>query len=159
MLSGHGQESKLIAGGHSLLPLMKLRLAQPSALVDIRGLPELSGLSESDGVLRIGAGVRHRDLERSELVRRLAPLIATAAATIGDPQVRSRGTIGGSIAHADPAADLAGVLLAMDATVVARGLGGEREIPIADFFVDFWETALDPMEVADRDPGAEQSSG
>lgn len=147
LLASHDEDAKLLAGGHSLLPLMKLRLARPSALIDIRGLPELTGLVESDGVLRIGAGVRHRDLEHSELVRRVAPLLATAAATVGDRQVRSRGTIGGSIVHADPAADLPAVMLTLDATIIARGATGEREIASADFFVDFWQTALRPDEV------------
>ncbi|HVB42843.1 MAG TPA: xanthine dehydrogenase family protein subunit M [Streptosporangiaceae bacterium] len=147
LLTEHGDEAKLLAGGHSLLPLMKLRLAQPAVLVDIRRLPELTALTESGGVLRIGAGVRYRDLEHSDLVRRTAPLLATAAATIGDPQVRARGTVGGSLAHADPAADLPAVMLALDATVVVRGPGGTREIAIKDFFVDLWQTALEPDEI------------
>jgi carbon-monoxide dehydrogenase medium subunit len=126
-------------------------------LIDIRALPELTRLDAVDGVLHIGAGVRHRDLELSPLVAQLAPLLAKAASTVGDPQVRSRGTIGGSIAHADPAADLPAVLLALDATIVVRGLEGEREIPVLDFFVDFWETALTPHEIVTeiRVPSAE----
>ncbi|MGE5136597.1 MAG: FAD binding domain-containing protein [Gemmatimonadota bacterium] len=147
LLASHGGEAKLLAGGMSLLPLMKLRLASPAAVIDVRGLPELTGLTEADGVLRIGAGVRHRDLERSELVRRAAPLLATAAATIGDAQVRARGTIGGSLAHADPAADLPAVMLALEATLILRGPGGTREVAAGDFFLDLWETALAPGEL------------
>lgn len=140
-------EAKLLAGGHSLLPIMKLRMATPSTLVDISGLSELTGLSMRGDVLHIGAGVRHRDLERSDLVRTGVPLLAHAASTIGDPQVRSRGTIGGSVVHADPAADLPAVLLALGATMVMRGPAGERSVPVEEFFVDFWETALAPDEV------------
>lgn len=140
-------DAKLLAGGHSLLPIMKLRMATPTALVDISGLRELSGLAVRGDVLHIGAGVRYRDLERSDLVRTGVPLLAHAASTIGDPQVRSRGTIGGSVVHADPAADLPAVLLALGATMVMRGPNGERSVPVEEFFVDFWETALQPDEV------------
>ena len=141
------EDAKLLAGGHSLLPIMKLRMATPSTLVDISGLPELGGLRLEGDVLHIGAGVRHRELERSETVRTCVPLLAHAASTVGDPQVRSRGTIGGSVAHADPAADFPAVLLALGATMVLRGPGGERSVPVEEFFVDFWETALRPDEV------------
>lgn len=157
LLAEHGDDAKLLAGGHSLLPLMKLRLAQPSVLIDIRALPELTHLELDGSVLRIGAGLRHRDIEKSPLVRRVAPLLAEAASTIGDPQVRSRGTIGGSIAHADPAADLPAVLVALDATVIVRGPQGDRAVAIDSFFVDFWETAItaDEVLVEIRIPSAE----
>jgi aerobic carbon-monoxide dehydrogenase medium subunit len=147
LITEHGEEAKLISGGHSLLPLLKLRMARPSVVIDIRSLPELRGVRAEGDVLRLGAGTPHRVLERDPLVARMAPLLAMAAATIGDPQVRSRGTVGGSIAHADPAADLPAVLLALDATVTARGPNGERRIPISEFFVGTWQTALEPGEV------------
>ncbi len=150
LLSEHQDEAKLLAGGHSLLPLMKLRLARPSVLVDIRSLAELRGIREDEGRLLIGAGTRYRELESQPAIRAGAPLLAYAASTIGDPQVRSRGTIGGSLAHADPAADLPAVLLALDATVMVRGVDGRRDIPINEFFVDFWETALRPSEIIEQ---------
>lgn len=147
LLSQHGEEAKLLCGGHSLLPLLKLRMARPSVVIDIRQLAELRGVRAEGGVLRLGAATPHRVLERDPLVARMAPLLAMAAATIGDPQVRSRGTIGGSIAHADPAADLPAVLLALDATVTARGPGGERQIPVREFFAGIWQSALEADEV------------
>jgi carbon-monoxide dehydrogenase medium subunit len=147
LLTEHGEEAKLMSGGHSLLPLLKLRMARPSVVIDIRLLPELSGVRADGDVLRLGAATPHRLLERDPLVARMAPLLALAAATIGDPQVRSRGTIGGSIAHADPAADLPATLLALDATVTAHGPRGTRRIPISEFFVGIWQTALEADEV------------
>jgi carbon-monoxide dehydrogenase medium subunit len=142
-----GEDAKFLAGGHSLIPLMKFRLAAPSALIDISRLAELRQLRQDDGTLRLGAGLRYRDLEFSPLVREQLPLLAAAVATVGDRQVRARGTIGGSVVHGDPAADVPAVLLALDATLVARGPGGEREIPAREFFVDFWETAIQPDEI------------
>ena len=147
LLVEHGEDAKLLAGGHSLLPLMKLRFARPAVLVDIRTLPELRGIREDGGRLLISAATRHRELERHPLVNLMAPLLAYAASTIGDPQVRSRGTIGGSIAHADPAADLPAVLLALDAVITVRGPTGRRDIPVDSFFVDFWQTAVQPDEI------------
>ena len=147
LLTDHGDEAKLLAGGQSLLPLMKLRLARPVVVIDIRTLPELQGVRDDGGVLRIGSATRHRQLESDPTIARMAPLLAKAAVTIGDPQVRSRGTIGGSIVHADPAADLPATLLALDATVTVRGPNGHRDIHVSDFFVDFWQTALRPDEV------------
>ena len=146
--SGDG-EAKVLAGGHSLLPLMKLRLAAPSVLVDINRIPGLSYLREDDQInrLRIGARTRHAEIERSELIRTRYPLLSDAAAGIGDPQVRNRGTIGGSLAHGDPASDLPAVLLATEGTVTARGAGGEREITAFDLFQDYLTTALAPDEV------------
>jgi aerobic carbon-monoxide dehydrogenase medium subunit len=146
-LREHGDDAKLLAGGHSLLPLMKLRLATPSVLVDIGRCPDLAYIRPDGDDVRIGALTRHADLETSNVLRELAPLLAHAAGEVGDPQVRHRGTIGGSIAHADPASDLPAVLLALGATVVVRGPGGERTIPVDDFFVGFLESALEPDEV------------
>ena len=146
-LTEHGDEAKLLAGGHSLLPLMKLRLATPAVLVDIGRCTDLAYVRSDGDAVRIGALTRHTDLETSDVLRELVPLLAHAAGEVGDPQVRHRGTIGGSIAHADPASDLPAVLLALGATVVVRGPGGERSIPIDEFFVGFLESALAPDEV------------
>lgn len=147
LLTEHGDEAKLLAGGHSLLPLMKLRLAMPSVLVDIERVAEGSYIEEDDGQVRIGALTRHHDLERSDLLRNQVPLLAHIAGQVGDPQVRHRGTIGGSIAHGDPASDLPAALLALRATLVARGPGGERSIAVDEFFTGFLETALAPDEM------------
>jgi carbon-monoxide dehydrogenase medium subunit len=140
-------EAKFLAGGHSLLPLMKLRLAVPSVLVDISRLAQLSYVRSVNGQLAIGALATHDDLARSELLARELPLLAHVASQVGDPQVRHRGTIGGSLAHADPAADLPAAVLALDATLVARGPSGSREIPAAQFFRGLFETALEPGEL------------
>ena len=147
LLASHGDDAKLLAGGHSLLPLMKLRLAQPTVLVDIGRIGDLSYVEDGGGTVRIGALTRHHDVASSDLVREQAPLLAEVAGQIGDPQVRHRGTIGGSIAHGDPASDLPAVLLALRGTLVVRGPGGEREIAADDFFTGFLETALAPDEV------------
>jgi aerobic carbon-monoxide dehydrogenase medium subunit len=150
LLTEHGDEAKLLAGGHSLLPLMKLRLAAPSVLVDIGGICDLAFVSETaadDGTLRIGALTRHHDLATSGLVREQVPLLAHVAGQIGDPQVRHRGTIGGSVVHGDPASDLPAALLALRATLVARGPGGDREIAADQFFTGFLETTLADDEV------------
>ena len=143
----HGEEAKLLAGGHSLLPLMKLRLATPTVLVDVGRLSDLSYIRDDDDVIRVGALTRHRDLETSDLLRAHLPLLAAAAHEVGDPQVRHRGTIGGSLAHGDPASDLPAVVLACDGVLVARGPSGEREIPASEFFHGFLETALAPDEL------------
>jgi carbon-monoxide dehydrogenase medium subunit len=147
LLGQHGDDAKLLAGGHSLLPLMKLRLATPAVLIDISRVGDLSYVREDGGTVAIGALTRHYDLQESELLRSQVPLLAHAAGKVGDPQVRHRGTIGGSIAHGDPASDLPAVLLALRATLVAAGPGGTREIPVDDFFTGFLETALRPDEV------------
>ena len=147
LLGQHGDDAKLLAGGHSLLPLMKLRLATPAVLIDISRVGDLSYVREDGGTVAIGALTRHHDLQESELLRSQVPLLAHAAGKVGDPQVRHRGTIGGSIAHGDPASDLPAVLLALRATLVAAGPGGTREIPVDDFFTGFLETALRPDEV------------
>jgi carbon-monoxide dehydrogenase medium subunit len=147
LLTELGDDAKLLAGGHSLLPLMKLRLATPSVLVDIGRVRDLSFIRDDDGGLVIGALTRHADLESSEQVQADVPLLAHAASQVGDPQVRHRGTIGGSIAHGDPASDLPAVLLALRATLSVRGPGGDRTIAIDDFFTGFLETALGPDEI------------
>jgi carbon-monoxide dehydrogenase medium subunit len=142
-----GEEGKYLAGGHSLLPLMKLRLARPEVVIDIGGLKELSYLREEDGWITVGALTRHHDLATSPLLARRLPLLACAAGSVGDPQVRHRGTIGGSLAHGDPASDLPAVILALDAILVAQGQGGSREIPAREFFTGLFETALAPGEL------------
>ncbi len=147
LLNEHGDEAKLLAGGHSLLPLMKLRLAAPEVLIDVGRLDDLRYIREEGDVIAIGALTRHRDLETSALLQQQAPLLAHAASHVGDPQVRHRGTIGGSLAHADPASDLPAVALAMGATVVVRGQSGQREIPADQFFLGFLESAMDPTEL------------
>jgi carbon-monoxide dehydrogenase medium subunit len=145
-LKEHGEDAKLLAGGHSLLPLMRLRLAAPSVLVDIGRVEGLRGVS-ANGVLTIGALTTHDALATDPLVRSHCGVLADVAETIGDPQVRHRGTIGGSIAHGDAAGDLPAVMLALGATMVAQGPAGRREIAASDFFVDFLTTALAPDEV------------
>jgi carbon-monoxide dehydrogenase medium subunit len=143
----HGEDAKFLAGGHSLLPLMKLRLALPEVVVDLGGLRDLSYVRDAGDHIAVGALTRHHDLEHSSLLERELPLLANAAGHVGDPQVRHRGTIGGSLAHSDPASDLPAVALALDATLVARGPGGTREIAAADFFRSLFETALEPDEL------------
>ena len=140
-------EAKILAGGHSLLPLMKVRFAQPSVLVDIGRLSDLSYVREDGDRIAIGALTRHHDVERSDALRELCPIVPYTAGTIGDPQVRHVGTIGGSVAHADAASDLPTVLLALDATMVAQGPGGTRSIPADEFFVGLFTSALQPDEV------------
>lgn len=147
LLAEHGDEAKLIAGGHSLLPLMKLRLATPAMLIDVGRLGDLSYVRDAGDHIAVGALTRHRDLETSDLLLAELPLLARTASQVGDPQVRHRGTIGGSIAHSDPASDLPATVLALGATLVAQGPGGTREIAAADFFEGFLETALEPTEM------------
>jgi len=142
-----GDEAKFLAGGHSLLPLMKLRLAVPEVLIDIGRLRELSYVREEDGHIAVGALTNYDELSRSGLLARELPLLAHASGLVGDPQVRHRGTIGGSLVHADPAADLPAVALALDATLVARGPSGGREIAASDFFQSLFETVLEPGEL------------
>jgi carbon-monoxide dehydrogenase medium subunit len=142
-----GDEAKFLAGGHSLLPLMKLRLAVPSTLVDIGRLRELSFIRDDGDQITVGALTTHHVLATSGLVATELPLLAHAAGAVGDPQVRHRGTIGGSLVHADPAADLPAVVLTMDAVLVARSPGGSREIPAGEFFQGLFETALEPAEL------------
>jgi carbon-monoxide dehydrogenase medium subunit len=136
------ENAKLLAGGHSLIPLMKLRLADPQLLIDISRLGELDYVRDEGDHLAIGALTRHFEIERSELLRKEVPVLPLVAKTIGDPQVRHRGTIGGSVAHGDGASDLPAALLALEATMVAAGPSGTREIPAKEFFTGFLETAL-----------------
>ena len=142
-LADGGEDAKALAGGHSLLPLMKVRLAAPTKLVDLRKLTDLRGVSQENGGFRVGALTRHADLQdRAEL-----GLLGAAASKIADQQVRNRGTIGGSLAHGDPASDLPAVVLAAEGTLHVRGPGGERQIAAADLFQDYLETALEPGEL------------
>jgi len=142
-----GENVKVLAGGMSLIPLMKLRLAAPEQLVDLGRIPDLNTIREDKGTLRVGATTTHYQVESSALVRSRCPLLAEAAAHIGDIQVRNMGTIGGSIAHADPAADYPASLLALEAKVVLMSAKSQREIPIDRFFVDTFTTALQPGEI------------
>ena len=146
-LAARGEETKFLAGGHSLLPLMKLRLAVPETLIDIGRLGELSYIRDDGSHVSVGALTSHHDLATSGLLARELPLLAHAAGQVGDPQVRHCGTIGGSLAHADSAADLPAVILAFDATMIARGPSGTREIAAAEFFRGLFETALEPGEL------------
>ena len=156
-----GDDVKVLAGGMSLIPLMKLRLATPGQLVDIGRIPDLNYIREDKGMLRIGATTTHFQVESSAAVRSQCPLLSDAAAHIGDIQVRNVGTIGGSVAHADPAADYPASLLALEARVVLVTAKGQREIPIAEFFVDTFTTALEPGEIIREVivPVEEQSAG
>jgi carbon-monoxide dehydrogenase medium subunit len=146
-LAEHGDDAKVIAGGHSLLPMMKLRLASPALLVDIGRLRELSYVRVDGDEVAVGALTRHADLAASDVAHEQVPMLAHVAGLVGDPQVRARGTIGGSLAHADPVADLPAVVLALDATLVLRGPGGVRAVAAADFFRGYFETALAPDEL------------
>jgi carbon-monoxide dehydrogenase medium subunit len=147
LIGQHGDDAKFLAGGHSLLPLMKLRLAQPSVLVDIGRVDDLSYIRDAGDHIAIGALTRHMDVEKSPVLAEHVPLLAHAAGHVGDPQVRHRGTIGGSIAHSDPASDLPATTLALGATYVAQGPNGTREIPAGEFFHGFLQTALEPDEM------------
>jgi len=144
---GSHEDPKLLAGGHSLLPAMRLRVARPSTLVDIGRLSDLSYVREDGDQVAIGALTRHHDVAASEALQTLCPIVAYTAGQIGDPAVRHMGTIGGSVAHGDPAADMPTVLLALDATLVARGPGGERTIGAGEFFTGLFETGLAADEV------------
>jgi aerobic carbon-monoxide dehydrogenase medium subunit len=147
LLSGLGDEARVLAGGHSLIPAMKLRLAQPTALVDLGAVRELRAIEERSGRLRIGAMATHADILGSSLVAKRCPLLVQAAYHIGDTQVRNLGTIGGSLAHADPAADWPAVVLALEAEFEVAGPSGPRTIVAADFFVDVLQTSLQPGEI------------
>lgn len=149
LLQQHADEAKLIAGGHSLLPAMKLRLAQPGVLIDLGRIGELRGI-EVNGRVSVGAGSTYHSLAASPELRAACPVLADCCEQIGDIQVRNRGTIGGSLAHADPAADLPAVALALGATVSVRGPAGAREIAADDLFVDMLTTALEPDEIITR---------
>ncbi|MEW6046171.1 MAG: xanthine dehydrogenase family protein subunit M [Bacillota bacterium] len=147
MLAQWGGRARLLAGGHSLIPLMKLRLASPEALVDIGRVGEMRGIRVSDGQLVVGALTTHHELETSPVVRQYCPVLAEAASVIGDPQVRNRGTVGGNLAHADPASELPAVAVALDARMVAVGPAGQRTVEASNFFLGMLTTALAGDEV------------
>jgi carbon-monoxide dehydrogenase medium subunit len=147
LLGQHGDDAKLLAGGHSLLPLMKLRLASPAVIVDLGRVRDLSYVRDAGDHVAIGALTRHCDVQRNPVLLSEVPLLPHVAGQVGDPQVRHRGTIGGSIAHGDPASDLPAAVLALGGSFVARGPSGERVIPAGSFFEGFLETALAPDEV------------
>jgi carbon-monoxide dehydrogenase medium subunit len=146
-LSEGGEDAKIIAGGQSLLPVLRMRLAAPSKLIDLGKIAELRGVREDGDMLVIGAMTTHYDVQRDPLVREHAALLALATDTVADPQVRHRGTFGGAIAHADPAGDLLAPALALDAEMVLHGMDGTRTMPAAEFFTDFFTTALRPGEI------------
>ncbi len=161
LLRKNGERAKVLAGGQSLIPLLKLRLASPELVVDIGRIPGLATIEEGAGGLRIGALTRHRDFEHSAVIRERYPLLADVPKVLGDPEVRNLGTIGGSLAHADPAGDWGTALLAFDAKLVADGPKGKRTIPVDEFFQDTFSTALDPAEILTeiRIPKAGSRSG
>ncbi len=146
-LKAAGSHGKLLAGGHSLIPLMKLRLSEPGLLIDISRIPGLSGIREKDGRIEIGAATVHHDVESSALLQQTCPVLVDAAKEIGDPQVRNRGTLGGSLAHADPSADYPAVVLALDADIHVKGPGGARAVKAAGFFKDLFTVDLKPDEI------------
>ncbi len=146
-LSDAGEDAKVLAGGQSLIPVLRLRLAYPSTIVDVGRIPELKGVRDDGDAIVIGAMATHHDVLHNDLVREHAPLIAQATATVADPQVRHRGTFGGALSHADPAGDLGAVALALDCQFVATGPGGARTIAAADFFQDYLTTALGADEI------------
>jgi carbon-monoxide dehydrogenase medium subunit len=143
----HGDDAKVLAGGHSLLPLMKLRLAMPAVLIDISRIPDLSYVRVEGDEVAIGAGTRHHELEKDAVAAAEVPILPYVASQVGDPQVRHRGTIGGTVAHSDPASDLPTALLALGGTVVVQGPNGRRSIPLTEFWLGFFETALEADEL------------
>jgi len=147
LLAKHKDDAKLLAGGHSLLPAMKLRIAQPKVLIDISRIKDLNYIREEAGQVRIGAMTTHFQIETSDLLRRVCPLLPETATNLGDMQVRNKGTMGGSIAHADPAADWPAAVIALNAEMVAVGPKGERVIKSDDFFVQLFTSALQPGEI------------
>jgi carbon-monoxide dehydrogenase medium subunit len=147
LLSEHGEDATILAGGHSLLPVMKLRLGAPEVVSDIGRLPELRYIRVQGDEVAIGAGTRHRDLEASDVLGSDVPLLAAVARTVGDPQVRHRGTIGGSLAHADPASDLPAAVLALGATIVLRSPRGERQVPATGFYTGMFSSVKEPDEL------------
>lgn len=147
LLTRHGEDASIMAGGHSLLPVMKLRLAAPEVVIDIGRIPELSYIRVDGDEVAIGAGTKHRAVESSELVLAEVPLLAAVARTVGDPQVRHRGTLGGSLAHADPASDLPAAALALGGTIVLRSPRGERRVPATGFYTGVFSTVREPGEL------------
>lgn len=147
LLREHGDEAKILAGGHSLVPIMKQRLAAPSVLIDLKGIAELRGITRSNGTVTIGAMTTQTMIEHSEELKSVLPILPAAAAHVADPPVRNVGTFGGSLAHADPAADMPAVVLALDAQMQLVGPNGPRTVPATEFFVDILTSALEPDEV------------
>ncbi len=147
LAAAYGEDAKYLAGGHSLLPLMKLRFASPAVLIDLGRVAELSYIRDAGTHVAIGALTRHHDVQHSPVLAARIPLLAYTAGQVGDPQIRHRGTIGGSVAHGDAASDLPAALLALDATFVVRGPSGTRSVPAAEFFKGIFETALEPGEL------------
>ena len=147
LLAKHKDDAKILAGGHSLLPAMKLRLMQPKVLIDLGRIKDLSYIKEEAGQIRIGAMTTHFQVETSDVLRRSCPLLPETASHLGDMQVRNKGTIGGSLAHSDPAADWPAAILALDAEIVATSAKGDRVIKATDFFIEILTTALEPGEV------------
>ena len=147
LLSQHGDDAKVLAGGQSLVPMLSLRLTRFDHLVDVNRVAALAGISRDDGWLRVGAMTRHRDLERDEAAASLVPLLTRATSLVGHFQIRNRGTVGGSLAHADPAAEHPAVALALDAVMEVASASGQREIPATEFFLGTWTTALEPGEL------------
>ena len=146
-LVAHGERAKVLSGGQSLMPAMNLRLLAPELIVDIGDLKELRGIAVNGGTITIGALTRHVDVLKSSEIAAHAPLLSEAVAHIAHPAIRNRGTIGGSLAHADPASELPACMVALDATIIAQGPAGERRIPAADFFIGIYETVLSPQEL------------
>ena len=143
----HGENARLLAGGQSLLPAMNLRLSAPDILIDIGGLVELQGITEIEGTLRIGAGTRHVELLTSPVIAARWPMLAEAMYHVAHPAIRNRGTLGGNLAHADPASEMPAAMLALDATIIVKSVSGERRISAVDFFLGIYETALTPGEI------------
>lgn len=147
LIAQYGEEAKLLAGGHSLIPAMKLRFAAPAKVIDLGRIPDLNSIREEDGLLVVGAMTTHHAIEASALLAEKCPLLPEVASQIGDVQVRHRGTLGGSLAHADPAGDWPAAVLALDAEIVIAGLSGTRTVAAKEFFVDLYQTALQPNEI------------
>jgi aerobic carbon-monoxide dehydrogenase medium subunit len=147
LLHQHGEDAKILSGGHSLIPMMKLRFASPDCLVDINGIPGLAYIKEEGGMIKIGGLTRETEMEHSDLLKKHFPIFADVTKLIADPQVRNMGTIGGNLAHGDAANDHPAAMLAMNATVIATGSDGERSIPIDEFFFGFYTTALQHGEI------------
>jgi carbon-monoxide dehydrogenase medium subunit len=146
-LAASGGNGKFVAGGHSLIPLMKLRLSEPGVLIDIARIPELAGIREKGGQIEIGAGTVHHEVATSKLLQDQCPIVSDAASTIGDTQVRNRGTLGGSLAHADPSADMPAVMVALDADIQLRSAKGERTVKATSFFQDLFTVDLQAGEI------------
>ena len=147
LVSTHQESGKIIAGGHSLIPLLKLRLTEPETLIDLRRIDGLDRISESNGAIEIGSLVTHSEVVYSELISSRLPLLAAAASVIGDPQVRNVGTVGGNLAHADPASDLPAAMISLNATIELQSIRGRRSVAIDDFFVDLLTTSMEPDEI------------